>query len=151
MIKIEVTKENDHRPSRIDILMGIAQLVSYRGTCGRAQVGCVITSFDHRIICTGYNGTLVGAPHCNELNCDKNEKCKHSVHAEANAIAFAAKFGIGLNGASLYCTVAPCKSCAMLIVQSGIKNVIYLGDYTDSEGIELLEKNNVITNKHEQK
>lgn len=148
--KIEITCDTTgKRPSRDEIFMAIAKIYAMRGTCGRAKVGCIITSPEHRIISSGYNGTLIGAPHCSERNCDLTQKCQHSVHAETNAIAFAARAGLSLLNSVLYCTTAPCKTCAQLIVQSGIIRVVYLYDYTDNAGIELLEQNGLQVNKHE--
>lgn len=114
------------RPSRDFLNLQIAELISQRATCLRAKVGCVIT-IEGRIISTGYNGTLVGV--CNEAVCDIKSKCRHAVHAEANAISFAASMGIKLNGATLYCTYCPCYECAKLIAQSGITRVVYMNEY----------------------
>lgn len=129
------------RLSRIETYIAIAIVISMRGTCRRAQVGCVIT-LENRIISTGYNGSLSDT-HCQE--CDITEKCKDSIHAEANAISFAASVGIALKGATLYCTHSPCYECAKLIKQSGIKDVYYQEKYTTDDGMGLLflRENNV--------
>lgn len=124
------------RISREELNLRIAGLIALRATCKRGQVGCVITQ-DNRIIATGYNGSIIKG-HCEELHCDLNTKCNQAMHAEANAICFAAKEGIPLKDAVLYCTTAPCESCARLIAQSGIKEVIYSNNYTDTKGQELL-------------
>lgn len=131
------------RPSREQTNMTIAHVIAERATCGRAKVGCVITQ-NHRVVSSGYNGPL-GGHHCDKLGCDLEHKCQYSVHAEANAIAAAAREGIRLNKATLYCTFAPCKDCARLIVQSGIKEVYYLKNYTtpNNEGLTLLIENKV--------
>jgi dCMP deaminase len=139
------------RISRDELFIQIARLMSLRGTCRRGQVGALIVSIDHRIIGSGYNGTLIGQKHCELLNCDLTKKCEHSVHAEANAIAFAARKGINVEGSSLYCTTAPCKTCAMLIVQAGIMRVVYELPYTTDNGggLVLLEENGITINQHE--
>ena len=129
------------RLTRDALYLHIAHLISLRGTCQRLQVGCVITSPDHRIISTGYNGPLPSDEHC--LKCDLSKSCTDAVHAEANAIAYAAKSGISLNGSTIYLTHNPCVNCAKLIVQSGIKIVKYRNLFRDISGIEILLENQV--------
>lgn len=146
---IKVSHFENERPERYAVFMAIAQVMSLRGTCQRAKVGCIITSPDHRIISSGYNGTLIRAPHCTEMGCNLEEKCQHSVHAEANAISFAARFGISLSGSIMFCTTAPCKSCAMLIIQAGVHKVVYLSDYTDNIGIKMLTDHNIGVQQYE--
>lgn len=126
------------RLDRIETNLLVAATISLRADCQRAKVGCVITG-NHRIISSGYNGPLLDLD-CSEAHCKITEKCKHAVHAEANAIAAASKWGIPLLGATLYCTHCPCYDCAKIIVQSGITHVFYLHDYkTSLEGWALLE------------
>ena len=119
--------------------MGVARLISARSTCSRAQVGCVI-AIDSRIVSTGYNGSPAGIQHCWHKD---DEPCRDSVHAEANAIAFAAKFGIAIDGATLYTTISPCKTCAQLIINAGIKKVYYTLIHRDATGIDLLQEANI--------
>lgn len=130
-----------NRPSRDETYLAIAEVIGFRGTCLRGKVGCIIT-IDNRIISSGYNGPL-DAIGCTHHNCDLTQKCVKAVHAEANAISFAAKEGIKLKGATLYCKVAPCLECARLIIQSGIIRVLYHEDYKNDLGINLLEINGV--------
>lgn len=130
------------RISRSHLYMRMAELMALRGSCKRAQVGCVIT-LDNRIISTGYNGPPTNEPPCSEHTCDLSKSCTRAIHAEANAIAHAAKFGLPLNGAVLYCSYSPCPTCSRLIAQAGIKEVYYLTPYKDPAGIEIL-KNNLI-------
>jgi len=127
------------RPSRDEWLIRIAVITSARGTCLRAAVGCVI-SRDGRIISTGYVGSPRGLPHCTDVGCDTSEHsgCIRTVHAEANAIAFAARNGIATEGAELHCTHSPCGSCAKLIVNSGIVRVVYDTEYRDTNPLGLL-------------
>lgn len=135
---IKILNIGNQRPHRDALNMTIAEVISLRGTCQRAKVGCVIVK-DGRIISTGYNGSVVPGKHCNELGCDIHSKCKHSVHAEANAISFAAREGLSLKTASLYCTTAPCYECAKLIIQAGITHVYWMAGYTNNEGLDILK------------
>ena len=122
---------------RADKLMIFAQLYSEQSYCKRKQVGCVITRRS-RIISSGYNGTLEGLPNDCE---DTNNKTKDSVvHAEFNAIMFAAKQGLSLKGTQLVITLSPCMECAKLIINSGIQNVVYRDEYRDPSGIKFLRK-----------
>jgi len=129
------------RISRDDMNMNIACIVSKRSTCARAQVGAVAVKHN-RVVSIGYGGAPSGMPHCTEVGCVRGEDggCISTIHAEANVIAFSAKFGISLDGAVLYTTISPCYDCAKLIINSGIKEVVYLVEYRKTEGIELLKK-----------
>jgi dCMP deaminase len=129
------------RITRDELYLRIAHLIALRGTCQRLQVGCVITSKENRIISTGYNGPLPSDEHC--LKCDLTKSCTDAVHAEQNAIAYAAKAGISLEGSTLYLTHNPCITCAKLIIQSGIKVVKYSNLFRDVSGIEILIQNGV--------
>jgi len=115
------------RISRSNLYMGMAILVSKRGTCPRAQVGAVLVR-DKRIISIGYNGAPAGQPHCLDMGCIMVDKgCVRAVHAEANVIAFAAKQGISTLDATMYVTLEPCINCAKLMINAGIKEVVILG------------------------
>lgn len=134
------------RPCREIVNMSIAQVISLRATCKRGQVGCVIVR-DNRIISTAYNGPIGGAKHCNENNCNLKQKCEHSIHAEINAISFAANHGIPLRDSTLYCTTMPCLNCAKVIIQAGIVSVYYMSEYTDTKGVDLLVSMGIRTSK----
>lgn len=137
------------RPTRHELLVQHAILESKRGTCSRLQVGAVV-SRDGRILASGYNGAASGLPHCSHdcnctyLNgyhsprCAKEAPCTVSVHAECNAIAYAARHGLATQGATLTTTDSPCLPCAQLIVNAGITEVVYCREYRDTSGIELL-------------
>jgi len=129
------------RISRDELNIKIAGLIALRATCERGQVGCVITQ-NNRIVSTGYNGPIVGHS-CQELHCKLDEKCDNATHAEINAITAAAKFGIPLDGSTLYCTTSPCKNCAMAIIQSGIQRVVFDKEYRSDEGTMLLFKSGI--------
>jgi dCMP deaminase len=105
-------------------------------------VGAVIVA-EKRIVSTGYNGPPKGYHHCE--NCDLQGACIESIHAEANAIAFAASQGIATKNTILYCTHSPCVQCARLIIQAGIIKVYYLEQYRDNQGLLLLNSLGVKT------
>lgn len=135
------------RISREELYISIAELIAKRSTCGRLNVGCVITR-EGRIIASGYNGPTKNSEHCNDSICNTEDTCKRSIHAEANAIAHAARFGISLQGTVIYCTHLPCLKCSELIVQSGITEVIYLDDFRDLSGKDFLIKNKVYVERY---
>lgn len=127
------------RITRDEMLMAIAQIAAKRSTCERAKVGAVIAR-SGRVISTGYAGAPSGVDHCiRDHNCFDDQPCTRTIHAEANAIAFAARHGVSSDGASLYCTLSPCIDCAKLIINSGIKEVFYGEAYRKTEGVDLLE------------
>jgi len=131
------------RPERTELYLQIAKTIALRGTCKRAKCGVVITK-NNRIVSTGYNGPLQN--HC---TCDLTQPCERAIHAERNAIAHAAKYGIALEGTIMYSTTAPCKDCAQMIIQAGIIQVYYLNDYRNREGLQLLAFNGITTTKEE--
>jgi len=108
--------------------------------CNRKKVGAVIASPDYRILAHGINGAPSGFE--NDV-CEENGKTlDHVIHAEMNAIIYAAKRGIAIDGCSIYLTLSPCKKCSASILQSGIKRVCYMEDYRDS-GIDFLKEHGV--------
>jgi len=134
--------------------MEVAQAVAKRGTCSRLQVGAVFSK-DGRIIATGYNGAPAGMAHCFHRSIDEIpapeylemingirpkewKGCTIAEHAERNGIAFAAKYGLALDGSELHCTHAPCLDCARSIINAGIKTVTYLTPYRLTDGVEFL-------------
>ena len=129
----ENTETKYKRPSWDEYFMEIANTVSKRATCDRGRSGCVIVR-DRQILVTGYVGSPKGLPHCDEVGHQFrrvvhedgtiSEHCVRTVHAEQNAICQAAKLGISLDGATLYCRMTPCRVCAMLIINCGIKRVV---------------------------
>jgi len=123
-------------------LMSTAGIWARRSTCLRRKVGAVIAQ-ENRIISQGYNGAPSGKPHCTPETCNDDNPCTNTVHAEINAIAFAARYGISVEGATLYTTLAPCLNCSKAMINSGIKKVVYLDTYRDLSGIELLRDSGV--------
>lgn len=117
--------------------MRIAHDVSTRATCERRKVGAVIV-VDKRILTTGYNGAPHGLPHCTEVGCKmEGGHCIRCLHAEQNAIVQAALFGVPCQGSSLYVTCQPCNNCAKMVINAGIKKVVFEGDYPDEFALEL--------------
>jgi dCMP deaminase len=113
-----------------------------RATCDRGRSGCVIAR-DKQVLTTGYVGSPPGQPHCDEVGHEMHkvinddgvtsEHCIRTIHAEQNAIIQAAKRGVSIDGATLYCQMTPCYVCAKLIVASGIKRVVSYKDYQRGE------------------
>lgn len=138
----------DMRITRDQMLMEIANVVSKRGTCLRAAVGAVIAR-DGRIISTGYVGAPAGLPDCIAVGCDigNHKGCTRTVHAEINAIAFAARHGIATEGSTLYSLLAPCYDCAKAIINCGIVRLVYGFDYRDIRGINLLRNGKIVVDK----
>lgn len=130
------------------VFMHVAETIALLGTCDRASVGAVLTK-NGRCISWGFNGAPPGMPHCDENNHGYDEEptpsemrmlgCKNATHAEANALAFAAKQGISTEGATLYVTVSPCPTCARLTIAAGIERVVWRTTYRDPAGSLLLE------------
>ena len=129
------TKEVGMRPNREQMLMEVAHVVARRGTCSRLQVGAVV-SRNGRILVTGYNGAPAGMPHCKHP--DDQEPCHEAVHAEENCIAYAARYGISLEGGEMDTTDSPCYLCSRLIINAGIRKVRYQRLYRVTEGLKLL-------------
>lgn len=117
------------RPDWDEYFLRIAANVATRATCDRKHVGAVIVR-NRNILSTGYNGAARGMPHCDDVGHEIVEgHCVRTVHAEANAIAQAARHGAPIEGATLYQTASPCYDCFKLIVNTGIKRVVYSGFY----------------------
>jgi len=113
------------RPSWDEYFMQIAKDAATRATCDRKHIGAVIVR-DKAILSTGYNGAPRGLPHCDDAGHELVEgHCVRTVHAEANAIAQAAKNGVPIDGATLYTSASPCYDCFKLLINSGIVRVVY--------------------------
>jgi len=118
--------------------MEVARAVAKRATCDRGRSGCVIAR-DQQILVTGYVGSPKGLPHCDEVghqlktvtheDGSQSTHCMRTVHAEQNAIAQAAKLGIAIEGATIYCKMTPCSTCAKIIINTGIKKVVSENKY----------------------
>jgi len=125
-----------HRVSWKNYFMNIAREVATRSTCDRKHVGAVIVR-EKTILSTGYNGSIKGLPHCDEVGCEMVDgHCVRTTHAEANAIVQAAKNGIQINQSEIYVTASPCYDCFKLIANAGIKIIYYDEFYRDKRIIE---------------
>lgn len=119
--------------------MRIAETVSSRATCDRKKVGAVIV-VDKQIVSTGYNGAPKGLPHCDDAGHELKdmggrESCVRTVHAEANAVAQAARHGVRVDGASVYTTASPCYDCMKLLINAGIKRIVSKEYYESRMGL----------------
>jgi dCMP deaminase len=123
-----------------ETLLAVAFVMSQRATCPTARVGCAI-ALDGRVLATGYVGAPRGMPHCtHDVGDDSSNRptCDVSVHAEANAVAFAARNGVPLDGSTVFTTLAPCTVCAKLLINVGATRVVCAQLYRDHGGVELL-------------
>jgi len=145
------------RPSWDEYFMNIVELVKTRSTCLRRQVGALIVK-DKRILASGYNGAPIDCKHCLDMGClreklnipsgQRHELCR-ATHAEQNAIVQAAYSGTSVKGSVMYVTAQPCVLCAKLIINAGIKKIIFKGDYPDQLAMELLQEAGVRVLKYE--
>ena len=129
----------DRRPSWDEYFMEMAELARKRSSCLRRGVGAVIVKDTH-MLASGYNGAPAGVAHCSETGClrqqmnvpsgQRHELCR-GLHAEQNAIIQAAKMGVNIDGATLYCTTQPCIICTKMIINAGIKRVVIKESYPD--------------------
>ena len=136
-----MTEEPHIRPTWDEYFMEVCRAIAKRATCDRGRSGCVIAR-DNQLLVTGYVGAPRGLPHCDDVghqfkkvqheDGSVSQHCVRTVHAEQNAICQAAKRGISIDGATLYCKMTPCRTCAMLIINCGIKRVIAEKRYHDS-------------------
>lgn len=136
------------RPSWDDYFMSIAFQVATRSTCDRAHVGAIVVK-DRRILTTGYNGAPAGLPHCDEVgHLMIGGHCVRTLHAEQNAIIQAALHGVGVAGSALYVTHQPCLTCAKMIINAGIRRVVYAGHYPDADAVAFLDAAGVALQAH---
>ncbi|WP_425446182.1 deoxycytidylate deaminase [Dethiothermospora halolimnae] len=136
------------RPSWDNYFMEIVNVVKKRSTCLRRQVGALIVK-DKRILSTGYNGAPTGLAHCEETGClreqlkvpsgERHELCR-ALHAEQNAIVQAANSGVSINNATIYVTDQPCVLCAKMIINAGIKRIVFEKGYPDELSMKLLNE-----------
>ena len=137
------------RPTWDEYFMEVTEAISKRATCDRGRSGCIIAK-DKQILVTGYVGSPVGFPHCDDVghlmkktiheDGKISDHCVRTVHAEQNAICQAAKRGVSLDGSTVYCRMTPCRVCAMLLINSGIKRVVAERKYHAGKESELMFK-----------
>ena len=130
-----------------EYFMSIARVVASRSTCDRRHVGAVLVR-DRTILSTGYNGSIRGMPHCDDVgHMMENGHCVATIHAEANAIIQAARNGVKIDGATVYVTASPCWNCFKMLANAGVSRVVFGEFYGDERivdvasriGIELVE------------
>jgi len=141
------TTQND-RPSWDDYFMSIAAEVATRSTCTRRHIGAVVVR-DKRVLATGYNNVPTGIEHCTTRGClrdelgipsgERHELCR-GIHAEQNAVVQAAKYGTSIDGATMYTTTQPCILCGKIMVNAGIKEIVFAGQYPDELSRSMLEE-----------
>src|SRR5512145_3445273 len=125
------------RSSWDEYFMAIAKVVATRSTCDRKHVGAVIVR-DRMILATGYNGSIRGLPHCDEVgHMIEADHCVQTVHAEANAIVQAARNGVRLEGGSIYVTASPCFGCFKMVANAGLGRIVFGEFYRDQRIFEL--------------
>ena len=139
--------------------MKIAAEVAKRSTCLRRSVGAILVR-DKRILATGYNGVPTGIAHCSEVGCIREQKkvppgkqhelCR-GLHAEMNALLQAAKYGININGATLYSTTFPCSLCAKMCINAGIVRIVAGEDYPDELAKEMLQEAGIVVEIREKR
>lgn len=130
------------RQSIDEYFLELVNVIGSRGTCDRGKSGCVIVR-DKHILSTGYVGSPIGVEHCDDIGHElerrvnddgtESEHCVRTTHAEQNAIVQAAKVGISIDRATLYCTMVPCYTCIKLIVNAGIIRIVAANDYHASQ------------------
>ena len=138
----------DGRPSWDQYFMELTQVVAKRSTCLRRKVGAIIVK-EKRVLATGYNGAPSGLAHCSETGClreeqdvpsgERHELCR-GLHAEQNAIIQAALHGSSIKDATLYCTHQPCILCTKMIINAGIKRIVFEGAYPDQLAQQMLSE-----------
>jgi dCMP deaminase len=139
------------RPSYDEYFMEMANVVSKRSTCLRRKVGALLVK-DKHILSTGYNGAPKGLKHCSEVGClreelnvppgERHELCR-GLHAEQNAIIQAAVFGISIKNSVLYCTNTPCVVCVKMLINAGVKEIVYSGEYPDELAKKMLNESDI--------
>ena len=139
------------RPSYDEYFMEMAHLVAKRSTCLRRKVGAILVK-DKHILSTGYNGAPKGLKHCSEVGClrkelgipsgERHEICR-GLHAEQNAIIQAAVFGISIKNSVLYCTNTPCVVCAKMLINAGVKEIVYSGEYPDDLAKKMISESKI--------
>ncbi|ABK99213.1 deoxycytidylate deaminase [Pelobacter propionicus] len=139
------------RPSWDRYFIDITRLVATRSTCLRRGVGALLVK-DRNILATGYNGAPSGISHCSEAGClrerlnvpsgERHELCR-GLHAEQNAIIQAARHGVNIDGATLYCTTMPCVICTKMLINAGIRRVVFDEGYADDLAREMIAESGI--------
>jgi len=149
--------EQDTRPTWDEYFMKITRDVSERATCVKRKVGAIIVK-DNRILSTGYNGAPKGMKHCEEVGClrkemsvpsgQRHELCR-GLHAEQNAIIQAAVHGVKIDGSTMYCNYQPCVICVKMMINAGIKRLVFSGSYPDELAANMIVESGIDAKKFE--
>ncbi len=135
------------RPSWDEYFMKLAMIASERATCPRMHCGCVLVK-DREVIATGYNGSIPGDAHCEDVGClVVDNHCVRTNHAEMNAIVQAARKGHIIDGGTAYVTNMPCTTCAKALIAAGIHRVVIFSDYHDTLATDFFAKGKVHIDK----
>lgn len=127
-----MSQKHIHRPTWDNYFLKLAMLVSERATCPRMHCGCVLVR-DKQILATGYNGSIPGDVHCEDVGCYiVDNHCIRTIHAEMNAILQCSSHGISTQGATAYVTNMPCTNCAKALIAAKIKEIVVFSDYHDT-------------------
>jgi dCMP deaminase len=147
----------EERPSWDQYFMSITEVISQRATCVKRKVGAIIVK-ENQILSTGYNGAPKGLAHCEKVGCmrkdlnipsgERHELCR-GLHAEQNAIIQAAWHGVKIEGGTMYCTYQPCLICVKMMLNAGIKELIYRGLYPDKLAADMLKESKMKVRKIE--
>lgn len=135
------------RPNWDEYFMKLAMLASERATCPRMHCGCVLVK-DREVIATGYNGSIPGDDHCEDVGClVVDNHCVRTNHAEMNAIVQAARKGHMIDGGTAYVTNMPCTTCAKALIAAGVKRVVIFSDYHSTLATDFFAKAKVQIDK----
>ncbi len=135
------------RPSWDEYFLKLAMLASERATCPRMHCGCILVK-DKNVIATGYNGSIPGDDHCEDVGCwVVDNHCIRTNHAEMNALTQAAKKGHPTDGATAYVTNMPCTNCAKALIAAGIKRVVIFSDFHDTQAEKFFAKAQVVIDR----
>lgn len=136
------------RPDWDEYFLKLAMLASERSTCPRMHCGCVLVK-DKFVLATGYNGSLPGLPHCEDVGClVVDNHCVRTNHAEINALTQAAIHGVNVKGATAYITNMSCTTCAKALIAAGIKRVVVFSDFHDTLATKFYTESGVEILKH---
>lgn len=135
------------RPNWDEYFLKLAMLASERATCPRMHCGCVLVK-DKNVIATGYNGSIPGDDHCDDVGClVVDDHCVRTNHAEMNALMQAAKHGHAVSGATAYCTNMACTTCAKALIAAGIKRVVVFTEFHDTLATNFYKKAGIVLEK----
>jgi len=138
---------NNNRPSWDQYFLKLAMLASERSTCPRMHCGCVLVR-DRFVLATGYNGSLPGHPHCDDVGClVVDNHCVRTNHAEINALVQASIHGVSVKGATAYITNMSCTTCAKALIAAGINRIVVFSDFHDTLATQFFAQSGIAVTK----